>query len=62
MCLNLRCLLTCREACFLVALCEFNIEESDEGMDVIVPAYLQVEGRGERQVLQLHCVDINLLQ
>lgn len=54
--------LTGGEAGPLVAAGELDVEVGDQGMDVIVPLHLQAEGWGEAQVLQLHCVDIHLLE
>lgn len=54
--------LTGGEAGPLVAAGKLDVEVGDQGVDVIVPLHLQAEGRGEAQVLQLHCVDIHLLE
>lgn len=46
----------------LVAAGELNVEVGDQGVDVVVPLHLQAERRGEAQVLQLHSVDVHLLE
>lgn len=53
---------TCGEACFLVTLCELDVEVGDQCMDIVVSLDLQADGWGEGQVLWLHCVDIHLLK
>jgi len=45
-----------------VTLGELNVEVRDESVNIVVPLNLQTEGRGERQVLRLHRVDVHLLK
>lgn len=40
---------------------ELDVEVGDHGVDIVVPLDLQAEGRGERQVLRLHRVDVHFL-
>lgn len=53
--------ITSGEAGLLVTLGELHVEIGDQRVDVVVPLNLQAEGRGERQVLRLHRVDVHLL-
>ncbi len=41
---------------------ELNVEVRDESVNIVIPLNLQAEGRGERQILRLHRVDIHLLK
>lgn len=54
--------LTGGEAGPLVAAGELDVEVGDQGVDVVVPLHLQAERGGEAQVLQLHSVDVHLLE
>ena len=51
----------CGEADPLVALCELDVEVGDEGLHVIVPLDLQVEGGGEGDVRLRARLDVDLL-
>lgn len=53
--------ITSGEAGLLVTLGELHVEIGDQCVDVVVPLNLQAEGRGERQILRLHRVDVHLL-
>lgn len=53
--------LTCRKPHFLVALGKFNIKIGDQGVDVVIALDLQAEGRRERQLFRLDCVNVHLL-
>ena len=45
-----------------MALGELNVEEGDQGVQVVVATYAQVEGGGEGQVLFLDGVHVHLLR
>ena len=44
-----------------MALCELDVEVGDESLHVVVPLDLQVEGRGEGDVLLRASLDVDLL-
>ena len=54
--------LTCAEAHALVTLGELDVEVCDEGLDVVVAAHLEAEGRREGQLLLGDGGQVNLLQ
>lgn len=54
--------LTGGEASPLVAASELDVEVGNQSMNVVVSFNLQAEWWGEGQVLQLHCVDVHLLE
>lgn len=53
---------TCGEASLFMTLGEFDIEVSDQSVDIIVSLDLQTEGGGEGQFLWLHRVDVHFLR
>ena len=64
-CLYLCCkkkLLTCRESSSFMAFCEFNVEECDDRMHVVISSALEMEGSRELQVSFLDCVDVYFLE
>lgn len=55
-------MLTCRESSSFMAFCEFNVEECDDRMHVVISSALEMEGSCELQVSFLDCVDVYFLE
>ena len=45
-----------------MAFCEFNVEECDDRMHVVISSALEMEGSSELQVCFLDCVDVYFLE